>query len=80
VPVVEYDIRYNGALINEGNWLSSTRVVFNTTPKNSGQPEEIVVTGLQKSQRYYFALRYRLDASKGWSDISPVVTARTLDN
>lgn len=77
VPVAEYDIRYGTATITDDSWAAATRVTLPVTARNPGDPQELVVSGLQSSTRYYFALRIRLDQAGGWSGLSPVAVIRT---
>ncbi len=71
----EYDIRYSESNITELNWGSATQVSGETIPKNGGSTETFTVSGLAQDTTYYFAIKFRNDAS--WSDLSDVVSAHT---
>ena len=54
-----YDVRYSTSPINsEGAWSAATPVTSGVpTPKPSGQPEAMTVSGLAPNMTYYFAIR-----------------------
>jgi hypothetical protein len=66
-----YDIRHSESLITEENWDVATPLDPDIvlTPKPSGQIETIVVTKLQSSTQYYFALK-TTDEKDNESDLS----------
>ncbi|MEW5701623.1 MAG: fibronectin type III domain-containing protein [Candidatus Zixiibacteriota bacterium] len=71
------DCRFSIGLITESNFGSAAEAIHFTRPKAAGQPESLVVTGLRDTTRYYFSLRVA-DEANNWSQISNVVSTRTL--
>jgi len=67
-----YDIRYSTSIINDTNFNSAQVVSSLPTPLISGSTQNITVTGLNHSTRYYFAIKAR-DEVPNWSDISNIV-------
>lgn len=74
-----YDVRYATFIITNDNFEAATPVVDIPTPRPAGADELIVVTGLEPSTRYYFAIKVRDDA-ENWSTISNVVVRVTAAN
>src|SRR5262249_50389669 len=72
-----YDLRYSTALITPGNFASATRAPGAPVPLPSGTVQELRVSGLQFSTRYYFALQVH-DELGNPSGISNIVTTTTL--
>jgi len=52
-----YDLRYSTSLISEGNFASATAVTGEPSPSIAGSSESMVVSGLNASTLYYFALK-----------------------
>lgn len=52
-----YDIRYSTSTITTGNWASATPVVGEPTPSSAGSSESMIVSGLDPSTTYYFAMK-----------------------
>lgn len=74
-----YDLRYATTTINSSNWNTATRATGEPTPKQSGQNESFLLTGLAPDTRYYFALKVG-DEVPNWSGLSNIPTGRTLSN
>lgn len=73
-----YDIRLSTSNINSGTFNSATIISNLPTPKAAGQPETLIVSGLDQEVTYYFALK-TVDEAANWSDLSNVVNATTVD-
>ncbi|MDH4158090.1 MAG: fibronectin type III domain-containing protein [candidate division Zixibacteria bacterium] len=71
-----YEIRYSTSVINQGNWASATPVSGVPAPQPAGTAESIVVSGLQPSTVYYFAIK-TADEVPNWSGLSNVASAQT---
>ncbi len=79
--VNEYDIRYSTSIIDATtNWNSlskPSKIVddglpgTDRAPRYAGEPETIVLAGLDEGEHYYFAIK-SADAAKNWSDLSNV--------
>ena len=53
-----YDIRYRtGGTVNDSNWASATQVSGEPTPAVAGTNQSMVVSGLNASTTYYFAIK-----------------------
>jgi hypothetical protein len=75
----EYDIRYSTAPITELNFESATQVAGAPVPAPAGTAESVVITGLEPSTTYYFAIK-TADEVPNWSAISNVAArATTVD-
>lgn len=72
-----YDIRYAEFAITTGNWDSSIGVLETPTPKSAGQNEIYLVTGLDESITYYFAIK-AADEVPNWSPVSNSPLGTTL--
>ncbi len=72
----EYDIRYSTSPITAGSFGSATAVTNEPSPQASGQTETFIVTGLNASQTYYFAMRVADDVPN-WSSVSNTVSRAT---
>ena len=54
----QYDIRYSlNRIVDENDFNNATRVNLNIVPEESGQWEEITISGLNPERIYYFALK-----------------------
>ncbi|NNF07071.1 MAG: hypothetical protein HKN21_09945, partial [Candidatus Eisenbacteria bacterium] len=75
--VVAYDFRYiEGSSLHDGNWDQAT-VLGVSAPASAGSNEEVVVSSLNPSTTYSFAVRSK-DDSENVSATSNVVSATTL--
>lgn len=72
-----YDLRYSTSIIDESNWDEASKASGEPKPSPSGSEETYIVTGLDDSTTYYFALKVR-DEMMNESGISNVVSALTL--
>ena len=72
---VEYDLRYALSSINEGNFLSASRISV-PAPAPAGTPECVTINGLIPCATYYFAIKAR-DICGNWSAVSNSASART---
>lgn len=52
-----YVARYSSLPINSSNWNSALEFVNDIIPKESGELENLVITGLEGGQLYYFAVK-----------------------
>ena len=52
-----YELRYSTSPIDEANWAAASPVADLPVPATPGSTESVVVTGLQPSTTYYFAVR-----------------------
>ncbi len=71
-----YDIRYSTAVITDANFASATQVSGEPSPRAAGQAESFVVSGLNGSTMYYFAIK-TADEVPNWSALSNVVNRAT---
>ncbi|RKY87976.1 hypothetical protein DRQ11_04880, partial [candidate division KSB1 bacterium] len=71
-----YDIRYSTGPITESNFESALQPPNIPSPSNPGTTETFVITGLQPSTTYYFALKTS-DEVPNWSEMSNVLEATT---
>ncbi|MCP4583610.1 MAG: T9SS type A sorting domain-containing protein [candidate division Zixibacteria bacterium] len=74
----EYDVRYSTSMITEGNWNSANQVTDETAPQSAGAQESFLVTDLEPSTTYYFAIK-TADEAFNWSPLSNVATRTTGD-
>lgn len=76
----EYDIRFSKTTITDGNWEQATPIPAATAPapRPGGQIETFVVTSLESSVEYYFALKTS-DEVGNQSELSNCANERTLD-
>jgi len=72
-----YDMRYSTSPIDELNFEFADQVMDEPPPQPSGSPESHMVTGLDFTTQYYFALRV-LDEQLNASTISNVPRGTTL--
>jgi len=72
-----YDIRYSTSPITEANFTDATEAIGEPFPSAPGTLESFVVTGLEASTTYYFALK-TADEVPNWSELSNVPQATTI--
>ncbi len=65
----QYDVRYSTSAITSGNWASATQATGEPAPLPAGFVQNYVVSGLDSSTTYYFAIKTADDAAN-WSGIS----------
>ena len=71
----EYDIRYSGVAVTEGNWATCTQATTEPDPAVAGTEQNAVInTG--GGANFHFALK-TADEKSNWSALSNVVTANT---
>lgn len=73
-----YDIRHSTNEITNATWDSDLKFDSNLIPGPPGSMELIVVTGLQESQHYYFAVKTS-DEVPNWADLSNIASGQTTD-
>ncbi|MFA6402471.1 MAG: S8 family serine peptidase [Salinivirgaceae bacterium] len=73
-----YDLRYSTNPIDAANFDASHRYMATPKPKESGNNETCILTGLTPGTQYYFAIK-ALDINGNKPEISNVVSAETLD-
>lgn len=73
----EYDVRYSTSRILTDTWEVCTRVDSEPSPSAAGMPDSLIVSGLQPSTPYFFAIDVR-DEAYNWSTLSNVTVATTL--
>lgn len=71
-----YDIRYSTVPISEANWNQAARITTAKRPQPPGREEYLLVSGLQPSTRYYFALKVG-DERPNWSALSNLASKVT---
>lgn len=76
IGVTAYDLRYSLSLITAANFSAATPAVGEPFPLAPGSLQSMLVTGLQDTTLYYFALKAG-DAAGNWSGLSNVVPWRT---
>jgi hypothetical protein len=74
-----YDIRYSTSRILEQNWGSAIPVAGENAPKPAGSPDTMVVSGLEDSTNYFFAMK-TADEVPNWSEISNPTPALAMGN
>ncbi len=72
----KYDIRYSTKPITEENWDEAIQCVGEPAPQSPGSVETFVITGLNSSAIYYFAIK-TADEIPNWSELSNVVRGTT---
>ena len=73
----QFDIRYSTSPITAGNFPAATRFTTGVpAPAAPGTQQSVVVTGLNASTTYYFAIK-TADEVPNWSGISNVATKTT---
>ena len=69
----EYDIRYSTSSITDANWSSAIQLSDEPSPQVAGSSEQLVVSGLNPSTTYYFALKIA-DEVPNWSGLSNIAS------
>ncbi len=69
----EYDIRYSTSSITDANWSSAAQLSGEPSPQVAGSSEQLVVSGLNPSTTYYFALKIA-DEVPNWSGLSNIAS------
>ncbi len=72
----QFDLRYSTSPITAANFASATRFLATPAPAASGTQQSVVVTGLQPSTTYYFAIK-TADDVPNWAGLSNVVSKTT---
>jgi len=67
-PVSHYSIKQSFQAITEDKWEEASLVSQDLLPQDPGQPERLVVSNLDSSLTYYFALK----SQDEWEALSPV--------
>ncbi|BDQ01796.1 S8 family serine peptidase [Ignavibacterium sp.] len=76
--VTQYDIRWSLSPITDTtSFYAANPLTYPGVPGAAGTPQELLVTGLNFSTTYYFAIRSR-DAWGNWSDVSNSPSGTTL--
>ncbi|MBI1797100.1 MAG: fibronectin type III domain-containing protein [Candidatus Eisenbacteria bacterium] len=73
----QFDIRYSTAAITAANFSSATRWNSAPVPAAPGTRQSTVVTGLQPTTTYWFAMK-TADEVPNWSGISNIISRTTL--
>jgi hypothetical protein len=74
-----YDVRHIPMPSNNFNYETATQAVGDWSPKQSGAPDSVVVTGLEAGTNYYFALK-TYDEVPNTSDVSNWAPALAMGN
>ncbi|HEX7878226.1 MAG TPA: hypothetical protein VF720_02385 [Candidatus Eisenbacteria bacterium] len=77
-PATSYDVRWSTAPITPLNFSSANQASNEPVPAAPGTQQGMTVTNLQISTTYYIAMK-SADEQRNISDLSNVVTARTVD-
>jgi phosphodiesterase/alkaline phosphatase D-like protein len=77
-PVASYDFRYSTSLIDDGNFAAATPLPNVPAAAAPGTAQDLLVTGLNPSTQYSFAMRSR-DVAGVLSPLSNVVSVTTID-
>lgn len=73
----QFDIRYSTSLITPANFGSATRWTSGVpAPSVPGTSQSVMITGLQPTTTYYFAIKTG-DEVPNWANVSNVVTKTT---
>jgi len=59
----EVEVRWSTAPIDESNWIAATPVYGEPAPGPAGTPEQLVVSGLDRTRDLWFAVRARDDVN-----------------
>ncbi|NOY87782.1 MAG: fibronectin type III domain-containing protein, partial [FCB group bacterium] len=73
----QYDMRYDTTMIADSNWDKAIKITNLPPPKVGGYQDTFVVTGLQPTTTYYFALK-TADEVPNWSGLSNIAHNTTL--
>jgi chitodextrinase len=73
----QYDLRYSTALITAANFDAATPWTGVPVPGPAGTHQSVIITGLQPSTTYWFAMKTR-DEVPNWSVMSNVISRATL--
>jgi hypothetical protein len=74
-----YDIRYAlNPIVDDATWAAATKVDGEPSPAMAGTVEHFLVTGLESSTDYYFAIKVA-DKMPNWSGLSNSPMGRTAD-
>ena len=71
-----YDIRCSTSMITKANWDSAAQVIGVPSPSTSGTTQSMIVTGLNPSTTYYFAIKTSGEVPN-ISDLSNIASATT---
>ena len=74
-----YDIRYSQSRLIQADWESAIEVAGEPTPVPSGNPDSFLVTGVEPSINYFFAIKVG-DEVPNWSDVSNAAPALAAGN
>ncbi len=79
-PVSAYDVRYASTAIDDVSFDAATQFVWpgGTDIVAAGQTQTLELTGLEREQTYFFALKAR-DEFSNWSGVSNSPSATTVD-
>ncbi len=76
--VVQYDVRWSLSPITDtSSFYAANPLTYPGVPGAPGTPQELLVSGLNFSTTYYFAIRSR-DSWGNWSDVSNSPSGTTL--
>jgi subtilisin family serine protease len=76
--VTQYDVRWSLSPITDTtSFYAANPLAYPGVPGTAGTPQELLVTGLNFSTTYYFAIRSR-DAWGNWSNVSNSPSGTTL--
>jgi hypothetical protein len=70
----QYDIRYAEGAFGALDWETATQIMDLPAPKSAGEPDTVIVIGLQPDTHYRFALK-TADEVPNWSEMSNVARA-----
>lgn len=70
----QYEIRRSTTPITASTWPSATAIPLPPSPKPSGEPESLLVSGLSPMVSYHFAMK-AADEVPNWSNLSNVAYA-----
>jgi hypothetical protein len=77
-PATQYDIRYSlSPITTDAEWQAATILANPPTPKPPGQPETLLVIGLNQCTTYYFAIK-AADSNGKWTPLSNSPQGTTL--
>ncbi len=73
----EFDIRFSGSMITEDNWYQATQVTGEPAPLYPHTNMSYSLVGLFPDAVHYVAIKTK-DEANNWSNLSNVVSARTI--